>query len=325
MNVLLTGAFGNIGTSTLEELLRRGHNVRCFDVGTKTNEKVARRFAGRAEVVWGDLRDLEGVAKAAEGQDAVVHLAFVIPKLSVTGMSSEDNPEWSRSINVGGTENLIRALQAQPQPAKLLFASSLHIYGRTQNQSPPRRVSDPPQPIEHYARHKVECEQLVKGSGLAWAIFRLGAALPVRLVLDPGMFDVPLDNRIEFVHTQDVAMAIANALETDEVWGRTWLIGGGPRCQLRQRQLVQGVLEAVGVGMLPDEAFTQVPFPVDWLDTAESQKVLHFQRHTLQDYIRNVRQALGLRRAFVRLFRPFIRWWLLSKSAVLQGRGQAQL
>lgn len=35
MNVLLTGAFGNIGQSALDELLERGHTVRCFDLRQK--------------------------------------------------------------------------------------------------------------------------------------------------------------------------------------------------------------------------------------------------------------------------------------------------
>jgi len=321
MKVLLTGAFGNIGSATLEELLRRGHEVRCFDMRTKANERVAKRFAGQVEVVWGDLRQPEQVEAAVRGQEVVVHVAFVIPYLSATGVRSEEAPEWARAINVGGTQNVIAAIKAQPQPPRLLFTSSLHIYGKTQDQQPPRRVEDPPQPIEHYARHKVECEQMVRESGLTWIIFRLGAALPVRLVLDPGMFEVPLDNRIEFVHRHDVAMAIANALETDQAWGRTWLIGGGPRCQLYQRDLVWNVLEAVGVGRLPERAFTTEPYPVDWLDTSESQKVLHFQRHTLQDYIAQVRQRVGLGRFFIRLASPFIRWWLLTKSRVWSGRG----
>jgi nucleoside-diphosphate-sugar epimerase len=247
----------------------------------------------------------------------VVHLAFVIPSLSATGISSEADPDWARVINVGGTRNLLGAMADQPHPPSMLFASSLHVYGRTNDRQPPLTVDDPPQPIEHYAKHKVECEGLVKSSGLQWTIFRLGAALPVRLVLDPDMFDVPLDNRIEFVHRRDVGLAITNALEQNDVWDHTWLIGGGPRCQLHQRDIVQNVLEAVGVGMLPEEAFTQVPFPTDWLDTAESERILQFQRLTLQDYIKEVTDLLGFKRHFVRLFRPIIRAWLLKQSPIL--------
>ncbi len=314
MRVLLTGAFGNIGAATLEELLRRGHQVRCFDVKSRANEKVSRPFQSKAEIVWGDLRCPQDVAAAVCEQEVVVHLAFVVPRLSVTGVNSEDNPEWARAINVEGTRNLLNAVQAQPRPARFLFSSSLHVYGRTQDQAPPRTVDDTPQPVEHYAHHKVECERMVRESGLEWTIFRLGAAFPVRLVLDPGMFDVALNNRIEFVHPCDVAMAIANALETDQVWGRIWLIGGGPRCQFYQRDIVWNVLEAVGLGRLPESAFSTLPYATDWLDTAESQRVLHFQRHTLQDYVQDVKARLGFRRHLIRLFRPVIRAWLLSKS-----------
>jgi UDP-glucose 4-epimerase len=320
MKILLTGAFGNIGTSTLEELLKRGHRITCFDMKTKSNEKVARSLCGNAEVLWGDLRVHEDVAAAVWDQDVVVHLAFVIPTLSATGVSSEAEPEWARAINVDGTRNLIDEMKAQPLPPKFLFSSSLHVYGKTQDQPPPRTISDQPQPVEHYAKHKLECERLIKESGLEWTIFRLGASLPVRLVLDPAMFEVPLDNRIEFVHRKDVGLAIANALESDEVWGKTWLIGGGSRCQLYQRELVASVLDAVGVGMLPEEAFAKEPYPTDWLDTFESQNVLAFQRRTLQDYVQEVRSKVGFKRHLIRLFRPLVRTWLLSKSTAWGNR-----
>ena len=320
MKVLLTGAFGNVGMSALEELLGRGHRVRCLDLKTRSNERTARRYGSRIEVTWGDLRREADVATAVRGQEVVVHLAFVIPKLSATGLNSEDDPERSRAINVGGTQNLIEAMKAQPTPPRILFSSSLHVYGRTQHLPPPRTVADLPAPIEHYAHHKVECEQMIMSSGLTWAIFRLGAALPVRLILDPGMYEVPLNNRIEFVHTRDVGLAIANALETEEVWGRMWLIGGGPRCQILQKDLTWSVLETIGLGRLPEEAFTNVPYPVDWLDTGESERVLHFQRHTLDDYLKDIRTKLGLGRHLIRLFRPVVRGILLSQSAVLRER-----
>jgi nucleoside-diphosphate-sugar epimerase len=247
-------------------------------------------------------------------QDAVIHLAFVIPTLSATGVGSEEDPERARKINVGGTRNLIQAIQKQPNPPNIIFTSSLHIYGRTHDQPPPRVVGDPPHPIEHYAQHKVICENMLQESGLNWANYRLGAALPLRLVLDQAMFGVPLDNRIEFVHSRDVALALANGLESNGVWGRVWHIGGGPSCQLYQREIVEGVLAAVGLDMLPEEAFTQVPFPTDWLETSESQKLLQFQERTLQNYLEELKALLGFRRHLIRLFRPLIRWWMLRQS-----------
>jgi len=318
MEVLLTGAFGNIGTSTLKELIRQGHKVRCFDLKTRANEKAARRFIerfnGQIEVVWGDLRRPEDIAAAVHGQEVVVHLAFIIPKLSVTGIESEEHPDWAREVNVGGTQNLLNAMKAQPDPPKIIFASSYHIYGRTQDQPPPRTVSDPVQPIEHYAHHKVECEHMVKASGLEWTILRLSATLPLAIKLDPAMFDVPLDNRMEFVHTRDVGLALANAVSSKEVWGKTLLIGGGPSCQLYYREIVQQILDAMGIGMLPEEAFSSTPFCTDWVDTTESQRLLRYQQRDFNDYVREMVALLGYRRHLIRVFRPIARYWLLRRS-----------
>jgi UDP-glucose 4-epimerase len=267
MRVLVTGAFGNVGRSALEELLARGHRVRCFDLKTRANVKTARTYGERIEVVWGDLRNPADVATALVDQEVVVHLAFIIPKMSATGIESEARPDWAREVNVGGTSNLLQAAQDLPHPPRVVFSSSLHVYGQTQDQPPPRTVSDPVHPIEHYACHKVECEQMVRDSGLKWSILRFAAVLPLAIKLDPGMFDVPLENRIEYVHTRDVGVAIANAIESEEVWGRTWLIGGGPRTQFIWRDMVSRILEAIGVGMLPDSCFSENQFCTDWLDS----------------------------------------------------------
>jgi nucleoside-diphosphate-sugar epimerase len=245
----------------------------------------------------------------------VIHLAFIIPKLSATGFESEEHPAWAREVNVGGTRNLIEAMERQPRPPRLLFASSFHIYGRTQDQPPPRTALDPVQPIEHYACHKVEAEGMVRSSRLEWAILRLAAALPIALRLDPGMFDIPLENRMEYVHTRDVGLAFANAVNSPSVWGRVLLIGGGPRCQYTYREITHMVLEGMEVGMLPEEAFGTTPFPTDWLDTIESQRMLRYQRHTLEDYVRDMRAGLGARRHLIRLCRPLARYLLLKQSA----------
>jgi UDP-glucose 4-epimerase len=155
---------------------------------------------------------------------------------------------------------------------------------------------------------------MVRASGLEWTILRFAAAMPLSLKLDPGMFDVPLANRMEFVHTRDVGLAVANAAGSPAVWGRLLLIGGGTRCQYYYREIVERVLTAAGVGMLPEAAFTTAPFATDWLDTAESQRLLHYQQRDLGDYVREMATALGQRRVLARAFRPLVRYLLVRRS-----------
>ena len=57
MKILLTGAFGNVGTSTLAELVKRNNIIRCFDVPTRKNKRTARKFKkyrNKLDIVWGE-------------------------------------------------------------------------------------------------------------------------------------------------------------------------------------------------------------------------------------------------------------------------------
>lgn len=310
MNILLTGAFGNIGTSTLLELLPRRHRVRCFDVKTPATEKSAEKFKNLADLAWGDLTKPEDVQRAMKDIEMVIHLAAIIPP------ASEKNKMLSRAVNVDGTKNILDAIKAQVKPPKLVFSSSIAIYGDTKHKTPPITVNDTPAPVEDYAHHKVECEEMIRASGLTWVILRFAAAVPLNVGsdIDPIMFDIALDTRIEFVHTRDVGLAVVNAAESKDAWGETLIIGGGKKCQMSYREFVGKALEKMGVGMLPDEAFGPVPFHTDWYDTEESERLLKFQRHTYDDFLREMAALLGFKRYLARVFRPLARRMLLSKS-----------
>jgi nucleoside-diphosphate-sugar epimerase len=91
MKILLTGAFGNIGAHTLEELLQRGHRVRCFDVRTKRNEKIARKYQDQIEVIWGDLRTPQDIAPRCGVQ---VFCTWASSPSSVTG-SEQREPDFA--------------------------------------------------------------------------------------------------------------------------------------------------------------------------------------------------------------------------------------
>ena len=57
--------------------------------------------------------------------------------------------EKARQVNVEGTRHLLEALKAHAPEAKILFASSLDVFGRS-TEPPPRRVSDPVQATDVY-------------------------------------------------------------------------------------------------------------------------------------------------------------------------------
>jgi UDP-glucose 4-epimerase len=308
-NVLLTGAFGNIGTNSLRELLRRGHRVRCFDVQTDANTRVAREFAGRIDVHWGDVRRLEDARAAVADCEVIIHLAAILPNAPAKQL------QVAHEVNVGGTRTLLRAASQVARPPRFLLASSFSVFGHTQQRPPPRRASDPTQATSAYTEQKLACETAVRMADLDWLIFRF-AHVP-RLSLERAhaeMFDIPLNNRFEVLHAHDAGCAVANAVECERAWRRVLLVGGGSRCQVYFGDYLQRMLDAVGLGPLPAAAFSIHQYPTDWLDTEESQGLLAYQRHSLEDIIRDTMKRVGARRMVMPLVRPFVRASVLGLS-----------
>ena len=301
--VLVTGAFGNIGRNAVMALREQGHRVRALSFEPKRDRAVAKQFGPSVEVVRGDVRDARDMDAAVAGQDVVIHLAFVIPP------GSNENPALAESVNVGGTRAVIAAANRAPTPPRLLFASTLDVYGRTQHLAPPRRVDDPVQPTDAYSQHKIACEHLVRESGLTWAIYRFADVPPIEIrAPHPIMFTIPLAQRIEMIHPRDAGLAVANGVAGEDIWGRVMHIGGGARCQLRYGEYLTAFLDAMGIGALPEAWFSTEPYCTDWLDTGESQRLLQYQRHDFQDVVRETAALLGWRAPFARALRPLVRW-----------------
>ena len=313
MKVLLTGAFGNVGLSTLKELIKRNHEIRVFDIKTKKNKRIAYKYKKDVEIFWGDIRNLKNVERAVSDRNVVVHVAAIIPPLA------DKKPKFAESVNVGGTANIVKAMENQPKKPKLIFTSSVAVYGdRLEN--PLITPEDPPNPNsdDEYAKQKIKCEILIKNSSLDWAIFRLTYIVSLnKLKMDPLMFEMPLDTCIEICDTKDVGLALTNAVESEEIWGEVMHIAGGDRCRISYREYLNEMLTIFGIGFeeLPEEAFRQGRgFHCGFMTTHKSQALLNYQRYTLDDYFNAVRKKVTFSRLFTMVFKPIAQKYLLNKS-----------
>src|SRR5579871_1875949 len=103
--VLVTGGAGFVGANLVSALLERGHTVRSFDRAPSPLPQQP-----GLEVLEGDICEPGAVAAAVDGVDTVFHTAAVIELLG--GASASDKyRQRSFAVNVGGTENLLRAAQ----------------------------------------------------------------------------------------------------------------------------------------------------------------------------------------------------------------------
>lgn len=330
--VLVTGAFGLVGTATVRQLAARGRSVVATDLNTPATRKAAGAVPAGVRTRWADLTDPIQVAELLEAVQpaAVIHLAAVIPPLCYA------KPQLARTVNVDATANLVNAVAAQTKPPRFVLASSIAVYGPRN----PHHCADvltaetPVNPYDVYGRHKVEAEAIVRSSSLDWVILRLGGVLTVDLGSLPMNADMihfesvlPTDGRLQTVDVRDVAHAFA-AATTADVTGRTLLIGGDDSHRQRQGEIASSTAAAMGlVGGTPpgrpgDPDDDDAWFATDWMDTATAQAILKHQHHSWPQMLAEISAAAGWKRHPLRLVAPLAREFLKRQSAYYRQPGR---
>jgi UDP-glucose 4-epimerase len=325
-SVLVTGACGNIGSLVVRHLLAAGHRVVALDLKNPKTEAQAARLGAGAQIVWGNICDPATWSRALTGVDAVVHLAAIIPP------TSDRNPQLAMAVNQTATLELIRQMEASPTAKRLVFASSMGVAGNEQHlRKPPLQVDEAPRPSDLYGKTKVECEHSIRASALRWSILRIAVCPPTDISFgDVGGFDIMFDSsatgRVEIVHNDDAALAFANAVDCDEAIGKTLFIGGGESCRSHVLDFFNRTLAAMGLRPLTPASLRPGPpyFFGDWLDTEEAERLLRFQRHSMNDVLAEMRARAGYRRWLLKLVAPVVSPLLERRSPHAMRRNARQ-
>ena len=167
MQVLVTGANGFVGSFLVEELLRRGHAVRCL-VRRTSNLRWIEHLP--VEFVYGEVTQPETLPAAVEGVEQVYHVA---------GVTKARRREDYFRVNAGGTENLLRAcVEHNPGLRRFVLVSSQAAAGPSDGPKP-RLETDPPRPLTSYGASKLEAEHVA---------MRYSDNLPVSIVRPPAVY-----------------------------------------------------------------------------------------------------------------------------------------
>jgi len=148
---LVTGGGGFIGSHVVDELLRRGHEVKVLDNFSTGRRQNLAHVAGDVELVEGDVRSYERANTAVKGVDAVIHLAALpsVPR-------SVQDPLTTTEVNVIGTLNVLLASRDHGV-RRVVLASSSSVYGA--NNFLPKHEELIPHPISPYGVSKLAAEQ----------------------------------------------------------------------------------------------------------------------------------------------------------------------
>ena len=208
MKILVTGGTGFVGPYVVQRLVDDGHTVRVL-------ERTAGSSAGlpSQEAVQGSKTDAESLRRAAEGQDAVVHLVAIL----------NGKPADFERVMEQGTRDLLDAAR-EAGVGRFVLMSALGTSEETKDLVP-------------YYRAKWTMEQDVRASGLEHVIFRPsfvfgrgGGALeqfkriaklsPVTPIVGQGT------QQIQPIWVDDVAAYFAAGVVKPEAANRTFEVGG---------------------------------------------------------------------------------------------------
>jgi UDP-glucose 4-epimerase len=151
LKALVTGGAGFIGSNLVKVLVEHGHDVSVLDNLTSGyRDNLA--LIPQVELIEGDVRDAEALARGIAGAEAVFHLAA-----SVGNARSIAYPMEDADINVMGTLRLLEAAR-HGGVRKVVFSSSAGIFGELKTL--PIREDHAVEPDSPYGATKLGAEKL---------------------------------------------------------------------------------------------------------------------------------------------------------------------
>jgi len=160
MNIFIIGGSGLVGTRIVD-ILRENHTV--DDLSLTTGVDIT------------DPSSLD-ILRNDKEHEVVLHLAA---KADVDGCEQDKplgNDGAAYRINVGGTRNVVDACKVSGK--KILYISTDFVFDGKKEVPDKYSEDDTPEPINWYAETKFQGEEVVRNSGISYAIVRI--AYPYR-------------------------------------------------------------------------------------------------------------------------------------------------
>lgn len=318
-HILLTGAAGSVGFETLKHLIKKNYKITVIELPNKKSKKRLKPYQDKIKIYYGDINNATLIEKAIRGIDTVIHLAAVIPPLA------DQKPELTRKVNFYGTKTILEIFKKENPNGFFIYSSSVSIYG-DRTEQPWIKVGDDLLPSigDYYAITKIETEKLIREIGINYTIFRLTGIMG-HPAIDPLMFHMPLNTKLEIASTIDTGYAFATAVEHEkELKGKTFNLGGGSGCRTTYRQFLIEMFKLYGLNIkyLKDITFAEKNFHCGYfLDSDKLNNILHFQNDNLESYYRRIKkETKGIIRFFSKMFSRPIIFFLSKKSEPYKAR-----
>jgi UDP-glucose 4-epimerase len=148
---VVTGGAGFIGSNIVKKLVSRGDNVTVIDNLNTGKENNLSTVRDKIVFLKDSIQNVDLLEKETENIDGIFHQAAL-----ASIQDSYSKPDEYHSVNVNGTENILKL--AQKNNFKIVYASSSSVYGNPERI--PIKEEDSKNPINPYAETKLKKEEL---------------------------------------------------------------------------------------------------------------------------------------------------------------------
>ena len=299
-NVVVIGGLGNIGCHLLEKIKNNdGLNITCIARFSKKNELKAKRLK-KIRFVWADIIK-QDILPYLKNADIILNLAAILPP------QSENDIKYSNKVNYIFVKKILPFLDDK---TKFIFLSTSGV-SFCKSKSASKLFH------KNYLMQKKKAEDAIIKGGHHYVIIRLPFVFDsVFPPITPSLFEIPLDNKMEFIHKYDVVDCICKTFKskTDEIIN----LGGNCECQITYREYLQFCF----AGYVPtsDDLFTQDYYPTDWIHSSDMKQKISFKTMVKEVYEKNPFMFL-----YRKIFRAYIikQWEKQSPYARLRDKTAA--
>jgi UDP-glucose 4-epimerase len=245
--VLVTGGAGFIGSHVVDRLIEAGHEPRILDLRPSP-------YRDDVETVIGDMCVLDDVMQAAEGCDAIAHLAAAADVGEV-----QKDPILSEQLNARGTVNVLEAARAL-EIERVVYASTIWVYSDVEAERVDEETPLVP-PAHLYTATKLAgelyCRSYRELYGVESTILRFGIpygprarpAAVIPIFVNKALAGEPLTlaggglQSRRFVYVEDLADGVVRGLVPDAA-NRTYNLVSDEDVTIRQ--IAEHVRDAIG-------------------------------------------------------------------------------
>ncbi|WP_380879265.1 epimerase [Sphingomonas sp. DBB INV C78] len=303
--VFLTGATGTMGGETMRQLLARRERFRVRILVLPKERDLPAVKAWRrdpdVEVLLGDLTCYDDVRAGVSGASHVLHVGGMVSPLA------DRFPELTMKVNVGGAENIVRAIQDGPEPdeVRLVYIGTV---AQTGCRMPPVHWGRTGDPIkisryDQYAVSKTQAEAIVAESGLKhWVSIRQTGMAHTEMwrIFDPIMFHNPVNGVFEWSTARDSGRLMANLCEADvpqTLWRGFYNMGGGESARVVNHEFMVKTFSALGISdyrrVLRPNWFATRNFHGQWYsDSDHLEALVPYRSQTIDMFVDELARAI---------------------------------